>query len=168
MKIAMIAAMAHERVIGADNDMPWHLPADLKHFKQITLGKPVVMGRKTYASIGKALPGRPNIVISSSTSLQLADADVVSSCDDAIEKAATYLTSDDDEIMIIGGGTLYEAFLARAQTLYLTEIDLAVDGDTYFPDYHARGEWACTFEERHDADEKNPHRYRFLTFKKKE
>ena len=70
--------------------------------------------------------------------------------------------------MIIGGGTLYEAFLARAQTLYLTEIDLAVDGDTYFPDYHARGEWACTFEERHDADEKNPHRYRFLTFKKKE
>ena len=120
MKLAMIAAMAHDRVIGADNDMPWHLPADLKHFKAVTLGKPVVMGRRTYESIGRPLPGRPNIVVSSSTTTDFPESViVVSSPEQALEVAQT-LVGDEQEIMIIGGGKIYETFLPMAETLYLT------------------------------------------------
>ncbi|MFB1033810.1 MAG: dihydrofolate reductase, partial [Sinobacterium sp.] len=106
MKISMIAAMANDRVIGADNAMPWHLPADLKHFKKITLGKPIIMGRKTYASIGKALPGRLNIVVSSDINFKLADATVVQGCEQAIDIATEYCSEqqiEDPEVMIIGG-----------------------------------------------------------------
>ena len=108
MKIAMIAAMAKNRIIGADNDMPWHLPADLKHFKAITLGKAVIMGRKTYESIGRALPGRPNIVITSNEDYSLSDATVVDSPESAFEvaKALSSVRGENDEIMIIGGGTI--------------------------------------------------------------
>ena len=165
MRIAMIAAMAKNRIIGADNDMPWHLPADLKHFKAITLGKAVIMGRKTYESIGRALPGRPNIVITSNTDYSLSDATVVDSPESAFEvaKALSPEGSDNDEIMIIGGGTIYQAFLDRADTLYLTHIDLAVDGDTKFPDYEAEANWTETSREAHSADEKNAHPYTFVT-----
>ncbi len=164
MKIAMIAAMAQDRVIGADNDMPWHLPADLKHFKQVTMGKPVIMGRKTYESIGRALPGRPNIVITSNTEYTLPDARVVSSPQAAIDVATT-LVENDQEVMIIGGGTIYEVFLAQADTLYLTHIDLTVDGDTRFPDYTAFN-WCETVTESHTGDDKNPYNYRFVTLQR--
>ena len=162
MKIAMIAAMAKNRIIGADNDMPWHLPADLKHFKAITLGKAVIMGRKTYESIGRALPGRPNIVITSKLT-SLSDA-TVDSPESAIEvaKALSAEHSDNDEIMIIGGGTIYQTFLDSADTLYLTHIDLTVDGDTQFPDYEAAASWTEVSRDEHDADEKNPHPYTLL------
>ncbi len=161
MLISMIAAMAKNRVIGADNDMPWHLPADLAHFKRTTLGKPVVMGRKTYQSIGRALPGRLNIVISRDPSFTLKDATVVQSCDQAVAAAGQI-----DELMVIGGGTIYQYFLPLCHRLYLTEIDLEVDGDTYFPDYKAVAKWTETDSESHQADKKNKHAYRFITFDK--
>ncbi len=165
MKIAMIAAMAKDRIIGADNDMPWHLPADLKHFKATTLGKAVIMGRKTYESIGRALPGRPNIVITSNENYSLSDATVVDSPESAFEvaKALSNDSGESDEVMIIGGGTIYQSFLDKADTLYLTHIDLSVEGDTRFPDYEAVASWTEVSREAHDADEKNAHPYTFVT-----
>jgi dihydrofolate reductase len=154
----MIAAMANNRVIGADNKMPWHLPADLAHFKRATLGKPVVMGRKTYESIGKALPGRLNIVVTQNNEYSLADATVVSSCEQAIEVAKQVAN---DEVMIIGGGTLYQHFLPLSDRLYLTQIDLSVKGDTYFPDYNANAKWQMASQEHHSADPKNKYNYTF-------
>lgn len=168
MKIAMIAAMAKDRIIGADNDMPWHLPADLKHFKAITLGKAVIMGRKTYESIGKALPGRPNIVITTNADYSLSDATVVDSPESAFEvaKALSNDNGQNDEVMIIGGGTIYQSFLDRADTLYLTHIDLSVEGDTQFPDYEAVASWTEVSREVHSADEKNAHGYTFVTLER--
>lgn len=156
-RIAMIAAMAKNRIIGANNRMPWHLPADLKHFKSITLAKPVIMGRLTYESIGKALPGRQNIVISTQANYALEDAEVVSCIDDALK-----LANDTDEIMIIGGGQLYAALLPYADRLYLTFIDLNVEGDTQFPDYTKGIQWKTITEQFYGADEKNPYNYTFV------
>lgn len=163
MQIAMIAAMAENRVIGADNDMPWHLPADLKHFKQTTLGKPVIMGRKTYESIGKALPGRLNIVISTRADYELDDAVVVSTPEAALQRAKQETV---EEIMVIGGGTIYALFLPLATRLYLTEIDLCVEGDTQFPDYQADAKWSVVDSQQHEPDEKNRHAYRFITLER--
>lgn len=157
----MIAAMANNRVIGADNKMPWHLPADLAHFKRVTLGKPIIMGRKTYDSIGKALPGRLNIVVSRDDSLQLDDALLVKDCDQALTAAG-----DVAEVMIIGGGSIYEYFLPSCQRLYLTEISLDVRGDAYFPDYQAHANWQLVEQQAHLADDENPHPYRFITLQK--
>lgn len=158
MKISMIAAMAKNRVIGADNQMPWHLPADLGHFKRTTLGKPIVMGRKTYESIGKALPGRLNIVVSRDKLLKLSDATVVQTCEQAIQSAGKV-----DELMVIGGGTMYNYFLPLCQRLYLTEIDFEVAGDTYFPDYSAVANWRLIDSTAFSPDQKNQYSYTFKT-----
>lgn len=163
MLISMIAAMAKNRVIGADNDMPWHLPADLAHFKRTTLGKPIIMGRRTYQSIGRALPGRLNIVVSRDPAYKLEDATVVSNCEQAIEVARL---EGVDEVMIIGGGTIYQHFLPYCNRLYLTEIDLDVPGDTYFPDYQSVSTWQEKEREAHRKDEKNPYDYAFITLQK--
>ncbi|PKH00014.1 type 3 dihydrofolate reductase [Paraglaciecola sp. MB-3u-78] len=165
----MIAAMANDRVIGADNAMPWHLPADLKHFKKITLGKPIIMGRKTYESIGKALPGRLNIVVSSDMHFKLADATVVHGCEQAIDIAVEFCSQQkiaDPEVMIIGGGTIYKHFLAFCNRLYLTHIDLKVVGDTFFPDYAAKYDWKELENEAHQSESQNPYAYRFITLVK--
>lgn len=159
--ISMIAAMANNRIIGADNDMPWHLPADLKHFKSVTMGKPVLMGRKTYESIGRALPGRPNIVITANKSYVLDDATVVTSIEAAMQEASAF-----DEVMIIGGGSIYKLMLAQAQRLYLTFIDLKVDGDTQFPDYEANANWIEIERKTHQKNEKNPYDYTFVTLER--
>lgn len=159
----MIAAMANNRVIGKNNQMPWHLPADLKHFKSVTSGKVVIMGRLTYESIGKALPNRLNIVVTKSLDYCLEDASVVHSCEQALEVAKQH----SDEVMIIGGGTIYKYFLPLASTLYLTQIDLDVDGDTVFPDYQAQADWSISEQISHQKDDKNPYNYRFLTLIKK-
>lgn len=167
MKIAMIAAMAHNRVIGADNDMPWHLPADLKHFKAVTLGKPVIMGRRTWESIGRPLPGRPNIVITSATASDFPDTvTVVTNVEEALS-AASEMVTEDDEVMVIGGGKVYEAFLPQATTLYLTQIALIVDGDTCFPDYDSQGDWVRSDVVENRADEHNPYDYTFFTLTRK-
>lgn len=169
MKISMIAAMANNRVIGAKNAMPWHLPADLKHFKQTTLGKPIIMGRKTYESIGRALPGRLNIVVTTDTNYTLEDATVVHSCEQAIDTAANHLSEPsavDAEVMIIGGGTIYLHFLPFCHRLYLTHIELAVTGDTYFPDYNAEYQWQEIETELHQANENDQYDYKFVTLEK--
>ncbi|MCT8985548.1 type 3 dihydrofolate reductase [Shewanella phaeophyticola] len=128
MRIAMIAAMANNRVIGKDNKMPWHLPEDLRHFKAMTLSKPVIMGRKTYESIGRPLPGRHNIVISRNPQLSIDGVTCVTDFDAALKAAG-----DCAEVVVIGGGQLYEQLLPQADVLYLTMIDLDVAGDTVFP-----------------------------------
>ncbi|MEC7691993.1 type 3 dihydrofolate reductase [Alteromonas sp. RKMC-009] len=167
MKIAMIAAMAHNRVIGADNDMPWHLPADLKHFKAVTLGKPVIMGRRTWESIGRPLPGRPNIIITSAAASDFPDTvTVVTNVEEALS-AASEMVTEDDEVMVIGGGKVYEAFLPQATTLYLTQIALTVDGDTCFPDYDSQGDWVRSDVVENRADEHNPYDYTFFTLTRK-
>lgn len=157
MKISMIAAMAHDRVIGKDNQMPWHLPADLAHFKRVTLGKPVLMGRKTFESIGRPLPGRRNLVISRNPDYQAEGIEVVGSVEAAL---ALLAGSSVEELMVIGGGHLYAEMLPSADCLYLTQIDLAVEGDTRFPAFDD-GQWQRVDCESHPADEKNPHPYSF-------
>ncbi|MFM5566017.1 type 3 dihydrofolate reductase [Aeromonas veronii] len=163
MKISMIAAMAHDRVIGKDNQMPWHLPADLAHFKRVTLGKPVLMGRKTFESIGRPLPGRRNLVISRNPGYQADGIEVVGSVEAAL---ALLAGSSVEELMVIGGGHLYAEMLPSADCLYLTRIDLAVEGDTRFPAFDD-GQWQRIDCESHPADEKNPHPYSFETWQRR-
>ena len=157
MKISMIAAMAHDRVIGKDNQMPWHMPADLAHFQRVTLGKPVLMGRKTFESIGRPLPGRRNLVISRNPDYPAEGIEVVGSVEAAL---ALLAGSSVEELMVIGGGHLYAEMLPSADCLYLTRIDLAVEGDTRFPAFDD-GQWQRVDCESHPADEKNPHPYSF-------
>jgi len=161
MKIALVAAMANRNVIGLHNQMPWHMPADLAHFKQVTLGKPVIMGRKTFDSIGRLLPGRRNIIISRQQAPAQLAADWVHSIDDALS-----LVSDQPEVMIIGGAELYKQMLPRADRLYLTHIDLTTEGDAFFPDYQADPSWRQISSEKFAADSKNPHSYRFVLLEK--
>jgi len=160
MKLAMIVAMAKNNVIGFENDMPWHLPADLKWFKKTTLGSPIIMGRKTYESIGKPLPGRLNIILSRDTDLEIEDCTVVNSLDDAL-KTAKHADNTKDEIFITGGAHLYNTFLADVDTLYLTLIDAELEGDTFFPDY-TQYDWQEKQRSEHPADDKNPYSLTFL------
>lgn len=159
MIISMIAAMAQDRIIGKDNQMPWHLPADFAWFKRCTLGKPVVMGRKTYQSIGRPLPGRHNIVISRDSELEIDGVTTVTSIDEALQAAG-----DVEEVMIIGGGTIYQACLAQANKLYVTYIDANVDGDTQFPAWS--DEFCETYSENYAADENNAYDMRFVVLEK--
>ena len=156
--ISLIAAMANNRVIGKNNQMPWHLPADLGHFKAVTLGKPIIMGRKTYESIGRPLPGRTNIILSRDTNYNVEGCECVSSLEEAIK-----CVGDVEELMIIGGGYLYEQTLSQADRLYLTFIDLDVDGDTKFPEYENL-KLRELKREKHLKDEKNPYDYQFVDF----
>ncbi|MAZ67019.1 MAG: type 3 dihydrofolate reductase [Kangiellaceae bacterium] len=165
MIVSMIAAMARNRVIGKDNKMPWHLPADLQFFKRSTMGKPIVMGRKTYESIGKALPGRMNIVISRDREFEADGICVLHDMEEALGFAANH--AEGGEIMIIGGGHLYQQCLPIANRLYITEINAAVEGDTHFPDYMQYA-WQQTFEEKHGADDKNPYPYCFRILERME
>lgn len=143
--------------------MPWHLPADLAHFKRVTLGKPVLMGRKTFESIGRPLPGRRNLVISRNPGYQAEGIEVV----DSVEVALALLVSSAvEELMVIGGGHLYAEMLPSADRLYLTQIDLAVEGDTRFPAFDD-GQWQRIDCESHPADEKNPHPYSFETWQRR-
>ncbi|MEQ6291674.1 type 3 dihydrofolate reductase [Vogesella sp. GCM10023246] len=136
--ITLVAAMAHDNVIGIDNTLPWHLPEDLKHFKAVTLGKPVIMGRKTFDSIGRPLPGRLNIVITRQQDWQHDGVSVAHSLQDALALAGAV-----DEVCVIGGANLYAQALPLADKLCLTHIDLVVAGDARFPAWDA-AEWQCT------------------------
>ncbi|WP_339408987.1 dihydrofolate reductase [Pseudomonas sp. EA_35y_Pfl2_R5] len=135
LPLCMIAALAENRVIGRDNQLPWHLPADLKHFKALTLGKPIIMGRKTWDSLGRPLPGRLNLVVSRQPDLQLEGAEVFTSLDAALERAEVWAREEDaEELMLIGGAQLYELGLAQAERLYLTRVGISPQGDAYFPE----------------------------------
>ncbi len=157
-KISIIVAMAKGRVIGKDNDMPWHLPADLQHFRQKTLDKPVIMGRKTYESIGRPLPKRHNIIVSRNKDYKVEGCDVVASLEEAVK-----IAGDVEELFIIGGGFLYDQTIGQADRLYLTFIDLTVEGDTLFPEYEHLP-LKQTASQTHQKDEKNPYNYTFAEF----
>ncbi len=163
MKLSLIAAMDKNRVIGVNNTLPWHLPADLKHFKSLTMGKPILMGRNTYESIGKPLPGRDNIVLSRQSDYLAEGCTVVCSIEQALAHADEL---NAEELMIIGGAMLYDATLAIADTLYLTYVDTEVtNGDAplaFFPEID-RAEWTETDWQPHSADEKNSFDYTFTT-----
>jgi dihydrofolate reductase len=146
---SLIVARARNGAIGMDNAMPWHLPADLAHFKRTTMGRPVIMGRRTWESIGRALPGRRNIVVSRTPGFTAPGAEVVGSLEAAwraVEKA--------DEAFVIGGAQLYAEAMAQADRIYLTEVAADVEGDTFFPPLDAT-QWRETLLGRHTADERN-------------
>lgn len=154
--ISLIAAMDRNRVIGIEGQLPWHLPNDLQWFKRCTMDKPIVMGRRTWQSLERPLPGRTNIVLTTDESFTAEGATVVHSLESALQVAR-----DADEVMIIGGGTLYAETITFADRLYLTVVDGEFSGDTWFP-FFASDDWRETFSEHHDADEKNPYPYTFL------
>jgi dihydrofolate reductase len=158
-KITLIAAMANNRAIGFDGGMPWHLPAELKHFKESTMGKPIVMGRKTWESIGRALPGRQNIVVSRKGAYQAEGCTVVASFDQAMEAAVG------EEVMIIGGGQLYRQALPLADRMLLTLVDCEPDADTWFPDWN-KEEWREISRRSQPADENNELAYEVLTLER--
>ncbi len=162
-KVSMIAAMARNRVIGRDNQLPWHLPEDLKYFRSVTWGKPIIMGRKTFDSLGRPLPGRTNIVVTGQAGLKLAGARVTASLTEALEIAFAQAELDAvDEVMVIGGATLYQQLLDRADRLYLTKVDAEPDGDAWFPDFD-EDRWQVTSERRVEAGDGYPaHCYQVL------
>jgi len=149
--ISLIVAASMNNVIGAKGDLPWRLSGDLKRFKALTMGKPIVMGRKTYESIGRPLPGRQNVVITRNPDFVADGCDVVSSVDAAVEVAG-----DAEEIMIIGGSHIYNAFLPRADRIYLTRVQTEVEGDAYLPDLD-NDSWHQVSAEVHAADDANDH-----------
>ena len=158
MKLSLIAAVSRNNVIGKDNKMPWHLPADLQFFKTTTLGKPIIMGRKTWESLGRILPGRRHIVVTRNKDYTAEGVEIVHSTDTALKQA-----SNVDEAVIIGGAHLYEEMLPLTDRLYLTEIDAEFEGDTFFPEWN-KEEWEVVSSETHPADEKNSFPYRFVVY----
>jgi dihydrofolate reductase len=178
MRLSIIVAMDDNQLIGKDNALPWHLPADLAYFKKTTTGKTVLMGRKTYDSIGKPLPNRTNIILSR-TSNSSENRKTVDSIGEALD-----ICKNDDEVMIIGGVSIYNQFLNpkvdNTSTLdmfettniniinriYITQIEGTFDGDAYFPKFN-RNDFTETFRESHTPDEKNPHTYHFTILDRK-
>lgn len=156
MDVSLIVAHGRNLVIGVNDDLPWHLPDDLRWFKAATLGKPVVMGRKTYDSIGHALPKRPNIVITRNADFRAEDATVVNDIDTALRLAEEQGRKlEVSEIMVIGGGEIFTEVLRIADRLYITEVDVTVEGDAYFPEY-SRADWRQTFFERVPEEDGRP------------
>lgn len=160
MNLSLIVAMTKNHVIGKDNQMPWHLPADLAWFRQNTTGKPVIMGRKTFESIGRPLPKRTNIVLSRQPFMHEG---VV--WKESLESAVDFVC-DSEEIMLIGGGQLFKQYLPQVSRLYLTEIQTELEGDTFFPpiDWH---DWSIEFEQYRPADEQNLYDCRVLILVRK-
>lgn len=147
--ISLIVAVANNGVIGVDNGLPWRLPADLQHFKSVTMGKPIIMGRRTWESLPGLLPGRRHIVITRNQDYRAEGCELVHSLDQALKTAG-----EAPEIMIVGGGGLYRQTLPRADRLYLTRVDVDLAGDTFFPEIDWR-EWQEVSRESHPADERN-------------
>ncbi|MGI9271631.1 MAG: dihydrofolate reductase [Woeseiaceae bacterium] len=160
--ISLIVAASTNNVIGAGGQLPWHLSDDLKRFKKITMGKPIVMGRKTYESIGRPLPGRQNIVVTTQKEFVAMGCDVVSSPDAAVAAAG-----DAAEIMVIGGGEIYHLFLPLAERIYLTRVDAYLEGDAFFAALDAT-EWLETSREKRVADDTNDHDVTYLVYTRDE
>jgi dihydrofolate reductase len=158
--ISLIVAVSQNGLIGKQGGLPWHLPAELARFKQITMGHPIIMGRKTHESIGRALPGRQNIVISHNQDFKAASCEVVGSLDDAIQAAG-----QTDEIFVIGGASIYEMAISKADKVYLTRVATDLDGDKYF-DFD-NSNWKLISSEKHKADEKNKYDFEFQEWVKK-
>lgn len=152
--------MTPERVIGINNTLPWHLPRDLQHFKSTTMGSPVIMGRKTWESIGRPLPGRQNIVVSRQADYAAEGAEVVGDL-----PAAHAAANGADKVFVIGGANIYEQALAMADRLYLTEVEAKVDGDAWFPHTDAN-DWEVETDEFVPADDNNSYNCRFITMRR--
>ena len=157
MKLSIVVAMADNRVIGRDNALPWRLPADLQHFRRTTMGKPILMGRRTWESIGRPLPGRTSIVITRDPGYRAPGAIVAHSVAAALQAAAAH----GDEAMVIGGAELYRQVLERTDTIYLTRIHAGFAGDTFFPEL-APAEWRESERRDCEPDDRNPWRYSFI------
>ncbi|WP_113654766.1 dihydrofolate reductase [Pedobacter namyangjuensis] len=161
MNISIVVAISQNNAIGKNNQLLWHLPADLKHFKEITSGNCIIMGRKTYDSIGRPLPNRRNVVITRNTALKIEDVEIVTSLEDAIS-----LCENEKEIFIIGGAEIYKEALALTDTIYLTTVHQHYDADAFFPEIKSE-DWLEIDSESHKADEKNKVDYTFSTLKRR-
>jgi dihydrofolate reductase len=157
-KIALVAAMSENRVIGRDNSLPWHLPADLKHFKRLTTGHAVIMGRKTFESMGKPLPNRTNIIVTRDREYSVAEATIANSLDEALQCAG-----QEQEIFILGGGELFRAALPMANRMYLTLIHAHINGDVHFPEFDET-QWMLISDDYRPADAENPHAMSFRQY----
>ena len=158
--ISLIVAASANNVIGSQGELPWRLSDDLRRFKEITMGKPIIMGRKTWDSIGRPLPGRQNIVITRQADFAAEGCDVVTSAADAISAAG-----DAPETMVIGGSQVYSLFLPDADRLYLTRVHAEVDGDAFFPEI-SEADWRLVDEEHHASDDRNEHAFSFQRFER--
>jgi dihydrofolate reductase len=161
MKRSLVVAVARNGVIGRDNALPWRLPAELAHFKRVTMGHPIVMGRRTYESIGKPLPGRKNIVVTHNRAFEAPGCTVVTSLEEAWRAA-----DGADEVCVIGGTTLFAETLPAADVIHLTEVEAEVEGDTWFPPFD-RGEWQEREIARHPADDRHAYPFRILELTRK-
>jgi dihydrofolate reductase len=159
MRVAIVVAAAENGVIGAANRLPWHLPDDLKRFKALTLGKPIVMGRRTFDSIGRPLPGRTSIVISRQPGLEIAGCTVTSTIEAALAAART---TGAGEVMIVGGAEIYRHVLPRTNVIHLTRVHAHIDGDVRFPELRP-DEWREVDIEHHPADDRHAHAFSFVT-----
>lgn len=159
--ISIIVAMDENKLIGQKNDLPWRIPADLAYFKKTTLGHPVLMGRKTFESIGKPLPGRENIVLTRNEQFTNEGVTVIHSLDDVLTSEAYA----DQNLFIIGGAEIFKEFLHIADKLYVTKIHDTFEGDTYFPEFKEEM-YKIVYREKGPKDEKNPYDYEFLIFEK--
>jgi dihydrofolate reductase len=163
MSISAIVATAKDNVIGKDNNIPWYLPADLKYFKKTTIGHPIIMGRKSFISIGRPLPKRTNIIITRDPFFMASGCIVVHSLAEAIDVAKE---NGEEEIFIIGGGQIYEQAMPFLHKIYLTEVEVEVEGEIYFPEID-KDEWKEIARERHAPDEKNEYAYSFVVLERK-
>ena len=161
MHVSLIAAMGRDRVIGRDNDMPWRVPADMRRFRQLTLGKPVVMGRRTFESIGRPLPRRRNLVLSRRPGLDLAGVEVIGELDEALARCR-----GEPEVMIAGGAQIYRLALPLADRMYLTYIDQAFPGDARFPPF-VDSDWERVAEDHHPAGDDSPYDLRFVRLERR-
>ena len=152
--------MDNNRLIGKDNELPWHLPADLQYFKSVTMNKPILMGRKTYDSIGRPLPGRQNIVLTRGD-VEIEGVTVVNSINEAVAAA-----KDAEEVMVIGGSSIYELVLPEVQRMYLSFVDGEFEGDAWFPEFN-EDDWEIIDSKKQEPDEKNLHACRFVTYQRK-
>ncbi|KAA6451756.1 dihydrofolate reductase [Bacillus swezeyi] len=160
--ISFITAMDRNRLIGKNNDLPWHLPQDLKYFKEVTNGHAVIMGRKTFESIGRPLPNRKNIVVTTDKGLDIPGCEVLHSAEEAVQ----YAKNRDEECFVIGGSKLYTDLLPFADKLYVTRIDETFEGDRYFPAF-GEDEWDVVSRQKGIKDDKNPYDYEFLVYQRK-
>jgi dihydrofolate reductase len=159
-RISIIAALAANNTIGRDNGLPWHQSADLKHFKALTMGHHLIMGRRTYDSVGAPLPGRTTIVVTHDDDFRVPGVLVAHSVDEAL----ALVPPEEDEVFICGGAVIFEQFLHRADRMYLTRLHADVAGDTFFPEFDDVSEWRLADSEHCEADEKNDYPYTFLTY----
>ena len=161
MMITIIVAASTNNVIGMQGELPWRISDDLKRFKALTMGKPIVMGRLTWESIGRPLPGRQNIVITRQSGFSAQGCDVVDS-----PAAALAVAGDVEEVMVIGGGQIYDLFLPKAGRLHVTRVNTEIEGDAFFPPID-EGEWVLVSSELHEAGEKNEFAFDFQTFERR-